>query len=103
MVMEWLEQRFAHSAVLVIGFSGADLDLGGDYLRLMVASDRIPWLRWLVRPGQDPHPKAKAIVDSCGARGGFVVGDLPSALTGPGISVPTVEIGATSGQDRRLA
>jgi hypothetical protein len=96
----WLERRFSSSAVLVLGFSGADLELHEDYLRLQAAATRAPWLRWLVRPGQKPHPKAVEIVQECGTRGGFITGDLPGVFAHFGIAVPQVDPGPLTADDR---
>lgn len=90
-----LGQAFAAHAVLVLGFSGADLDLGADYLGLLGAAPRTPWLRWLVRPGTRPHPRAEQVLAAVGGRGRFVEGDLPSALAELG--VPLVELATQAG------
>lgn len=88
--LDWLETTFATSAIIVAGFSGADLALGDDYLRLKAASDRIPSLSWLIRPGQEALEEAREAVRLVGPRGRFVEGDLPSAwsaLGAPDLSI----------------
>lgn len=77
--LDWLEATFSDLDVVVAGFSGADLALAEDYLRLKTASARTPSLTWLVRPGQRPLESASEVVRLNGCRGRFVVGDLPTA------------------------
>lgn len=77
--LDWLESVFGKLEVVVAGFSGADLALAEDYLRLRVASAHSPSLTWLVRPGQRPLASAAEIVRLNGDRGRFAEGDLPSA------------------------
>lgn len=85
---DWLEWNFASSRVIVAGFSGADLALGDDYLRLKASSSRTPHLSWLVRPGQKPASEAEAVMRLLGRRGGFVEGVLPDAW--PSLGAPDV-------------
>jgi tetratricopeptide (TPR) repeat protein len=101
--LDWLEEEFASSPVLVLGFSGADLAFADDYLRLKAAAARTPWLRWLIRPGSRPHSRADEVVRLCGSRGGFVFGELPLALAQFGVAVPAVDDGGTVTADDRLA
>lgn len=82
--LDWLEATFSTSNVSVAGFSGADLDLGNDYLRLEAASDRIPRLSWLVRPGVSPSDGASRVVRLMGRRGVLVKGELPGAWSSLG-------------------
>lgn len=86
----WLEEVFATHCVLVIGFSGADLGLGDDYLGLRAAADRTPWLAWNIRASSAPHPKALEIVTACGTRGRLLCGDLPAVLVKLGVRVASV-------------
>ena len=89
---DWLETLFSSHSVLVLGFSGSDLEFADDYLGLLAAASSTPWLAWNVREGQIPHPKASEIVAASGKRGRFLVGDLPDALREFGIGlirVPT--------------
>jgi hypothetical protein len=86
----WLASTFATHAVLVLGFSGADLDLGEDYLSLHRASTSTPWLGWNLRANATPHPQAHAAVMACGSRGHFVVGDLPQVLCNLGVPLDEV-------------
>ncbi len=92
--LDWLEETFAAHPVAVAGFSGADLALGEDYLRLRASSDRTPQLLWLHRPGQTPPQEAREVVELGGGRSAFVVGDLPAAWP---------EVGAPFAADRRIA
>lgn len=87
---QWLQRVFATHCVLVLGFSGVDLELGEDYLGLEAASANTPWLAWNVRSGSAPHHRAAEVVASCGDRGLLLLGDLPEALTGLGVQVMAV-------------
>ena len=80
---EWLdrlESEFSNHSLLVLGFSGADLEFREDYLRLRAASARVPWLRWNVRSLGDVPAAVREVVEACGDRGDFLVGDLPGVL-----------------------
>lgn len=83
----WLRRSFANHCVLVLGFSGADLELGEDYLGLRAASESTPWLGWNVRPGSTPHPRAREILRVCAERGRLVSGDLPGVMADLGIAL----------------
>lgn len=86
--LDWLESIFGNFCVAVAGFSGADLSLGEDYLRLRAASARTPELRWLTRSGQQPLDGVEEVVRMNGARGRFVEGDLPTAWGSLGAPEP---------------
>jgi hypothetical protein len=100
----WIERVAATSAVLVIGYSGSDLAVSGDYLGLMAAATSVPWLRWLKRPGSIPHPRAAEIVAACGSRGAFLTGQLPEALAELGIELehPVAESSAPAPLETRI-
>ncbi len=84
---ERLTHLFTGKHVLVVGFSGADLGLAPDYLGLLEAAPFLRSLRWVSRPGRDPHPEASRVVASIpGAE--FVIGSLPDALEGLGFANP---------------
>lgn len=87
--------------MLVLGFSGADLTHGDDYLGLRAAADRTPWLGWNVRPDAAPLPRAAEILAACGIRGHVLSGDLPGLLASLGIRLVEV-VGAESNAQRRL-
>jgi hypothetical protein len=75
--LDWLEVTFGSHRVAVAGFSGADLALGEDYLRLKAAARRTPGVYWLHRPGQPPAQDAREIVALSAPRSLFVEGNLP--------------------------
>ena len=87
--LDWLEDVFGGLHVVVAGFSGADLALGEDYLRLRAASPRTPELTWLVRPGQRPLEGALEVVKLVGRRARFLEADLPGAWAAPIVSLFT--------------
>ena len=98
--LDWLERTFSELHVVVAGFSGADLALGDDYLRLKAASTRTPNLRWLVRPRQVPLEGARAVVELNGIRGQFILGDLPTAWEALG--APALHLSVPSSDGRAL-
>lgn len=96
----WLEALFSNRCVLVLGFSGADLDLADDYLGLQAAASSTPWLAWNLRRGVPPHPRAAAVVRAAADHGEFLIGDLPEVLEGLGISLTRVKSRGGSEEDR---
>ena len=56
-----LEGAFADSEILVIGFSGADLDFDLNYIPLMQALEEGSTLTWIVRPNCTPNPNVTAL------------------------------------------
>lgn len=86
-VRTWLARAFAEHPVLVLGFSGADLELGDDYLGLEAAAPTTPWLRWITTGQREPHRAARRLVDAT-PNGSFLTGLLPDALSDVGIEVP---------------
>lgn len=87
---EWLTDMFGSHAVLVLGLSGADLDFGSDYLGLLGAARRTPWLGWNVRAGANLNPKVVQLLATAGERGHEVRGDLPDVLQSLGIGLVRV-------------
>lgn len=51
-----VENIFTGSDILVIGFSGADLDFDLDYIPLARALEDGSRLTWIIRPGSTPNP-----------------------------------------------
>lgn len=84
----------------MLGFSGADLDLGDDYLGLRAAAAHTPWLGWNVRPGGVPHVRAAEILAACGDGGDLVEGDLPRALETLGLPALSLTAHTRGSQDR---
>ena len=50
--------------ILVVGFSGADLAFGMDYLALSALKSSDKGLTWIIEPGRTPNPHAKAAIES---------------------------------------
>ena len=50
--------------ILVVGFSGADLAFGMDYLALSALKSSDKGLTWIIEPGRTPNPHAKAAIQS---------------------------------------
>jgi tetratricopeptide (TPR) repeat protein len=89
-----LARAFAEHPVLVLGFSGADLGLGEDYIGLGAAAPHTPWLRWATRGDRPPLDAAQQAVDAV-RDGTFVAGELPALLEGLGVPVPPRRDAAT--------
>lgn len=76
---ERIEREFARHHVVVIGFSGADLQFDDAYLPFEIAADTGLGVTWLTRPGSlDRMPdRAKAVIDRMGKHCAVIEGDLP--------------------------
>lgn len=83
----WLSRTLAEHPVLVVGFSGADLELGEDYFGFRAGFPRTPWMRWISRPGRAPLQVATSAV-AMAPNGSFLEGELPQALEDVGIHLP---------------
>lgn len=96
-----LATLFRNYHVLVLGYSGADLVFGDDYLTFSAISEDSPGITWLVRPGTQPSERVLQTVERAGDRGSIVVGDLPDFLENLGIAIthlPPVEASASSAE-----
>ena len=71
---------FAHHAVLVVGFSGADLAYDPHYLGLRAGAQAAPAFIFLNRVGTTPREEISALATSA-SRMRIVEGDLPRSLT----------------------
>lgn len=104
-VRQTLEALFHHHPVLVLGYSGADLSFGDDYLTLRSAAETSPGIAWLVRQGTTARPAVREILDLAGGRGATVEGSLPEVFTRLGLDLDHLEppgIGAEPG-DAKVA
>jgi hypothetical protein len=81
--LEWLEARFNGTEVVVVGFSGADLAMRPDYLRLEAAAPGIVSLRWLA--SSRPNEQVDRLLRLGGTRFSTVTGHLPAAWTSLGV------------------
>jgi tetratricopeptide (TPR) repeat protein len=67
---------------LFLGYSGADLDSGEDYLGLRAESKTARGMTWLVRPGTQPRRAVSEVCELYGkSRAAVVFGVLPDWLT----------------------
>lgn len=54
--------------IVVVGFSGADLAFGADYLALSALKSSGKGISWIVEPGRPLNPHAKAAIESVNGR-----------------------------------
>ncbi len=73
--------------VLVLGFSGADLNFGSDYLALSSIDPDGPGITWVVRPGQPVSPHVRDAVKLAGSRGAVIEAELPAFFTRLGLTL----------------
>jgi hypothetical protein len=67
--------------ILVVGFSGADLAFGADYLALSALKSSDRGLTWIVEPGRTLNPHAQAAIESVnGARADATLAEVFEAL-----------------------
>ncbi len=81
-----LSELFAAHPLLVVGFSGGDLEFGSDYLSLHSVPAGVDRLFWTTRPG-DPPVSDPVLLQLVNNRGHFIPvsqADLLDALGGPG-------------------
>ena len=79
--LEWsLLQLLERHHVLVLGFSGADLDYNPSYLQLRAAAAESPGLTFLVRSGSPPRPSVVALANEYGPKAAVELGTLPDWL-----------------------
>jgi hypothetical protein len=83
----WLSRTFSEHPLLVVGFSGADLEFHDDYFGLEAAMPFVPWLRWTDRGNRAPLDAARALVATA-RDGDFLRGPLPDSLGRLGIPIP---------------
>jgi tetratricopeptide (TPR) repeat protein len=74
-----LEALFARHALLIAGFSGADLGYDKEYLGLRAGAARSPCVVVLTRAGKDPLPAMSDLMANC-PTGRFASGALPDLL-----------------------
>jgi tetratricopeptide (TPR) repeat protein len=76
-----LADLFQSHHVLVIGFSGADLVFGADYLALSALKGSDGGITWIVEPGRTLNPRAEALVRELrGTAAQFSLADIFSRL-----------------------
>jgi tetratricopeptide (TPR) repeat protein len=84
-----LATMFRDLHVVVMGFSGADLHFGNDYLALSSVALGGPGLTWVVRPGSTVLPKVAETVLRVGSGGCILEADLPAFFARLGVAVET--------------
>src|SRR4029077_13642933 len=76
-----LADLFQSHHVLVVGFSGADLVFGADYLALSALKGSDGGITWIVEPGRTLNPRAEALVRELrGTAAQFSLADIFSRL-----------------------
>ena len=91
-----LDAVFHDQHVLVVGYSGADLSFGDDYLALSGVSPHTPGITWLVPPQyRDSVPaRVREAVERAGAGGCIVYDTLPEFWERLGVDVPASPAGS---------
>ena len=74
-----LEELFARHAVLIAGFSGADLAYDKEYLGLRAGAARSPCVVVVTRAGKNPLPAMASLIADC-PNAAALPGTLPDAL-----------------------
>jgi tetratricopeptide (TPR) repeat protein len=82
-----LVELFREHHVMVVGFSGADLDFGSDYLALSSLRTGGHGVTWIVQPGRSLGRGAEEVVRAAG--GTCVEGDLSEVFTSLGVTIQT--------------
>lgn len=86
-VRDRLVTLFRNYHVLVVGYSGADLEFGNDYIALTAIDEHCPGITWVMRPDAQPSERVRRVVERAGARGGIVEATLPDFFENLGIAV----------------
>jgi hypothetical protein len=81
-----LRQRLRDCRVMVVGFSGLDLDFASDYLSLETTP--LEGVTWVVLPKSEPAPQVVALRTRLGPRTEIVEGALPALWRELGATVP---------------
>jgi hypothetical protein len=84
-----LQHLFQQQHVLVLGYSGADLQFSDDYLAFEAIPAYAPGLTWVVRRGSTPSARVQALLDGLGERAHAVQDELPDFFAHLGLAVDT--------------
>lgn len=86
--LDWLQTAFNGAELLVVGFSGSDLAMRPDYLRLEASAPEMVSLRWLA--SSPPNEQVNGLLRLGGTRFSLVTGHLPDAWTSLGVDQDAV-------------
>jgi SIR2-like domain len=90
-----LGQIFGEHRVLVLGYSGGDLEFGADYLALRCVPTVADWIWWVVRP-EDQNTIDSRTKDLVSGRGKFVLLQQAEALEAIGAGPVDLEWNSTT-------
>lgn len=99
-----LAQLFNELHVLVLGYSGWDLEVGSDYLAFASVSDGAPGITWVEREASTPRrrlARLKSVVARAGSRGLFYQASLPGFFAQLGVSVDVEAANKTTKGSRK--
>lgn len=82
-----LKALFRDYHILVLGFSGADLAFGQDYLAFSAINARGPGITWVARPGLPLSEHVEQTVENAGMHGAIVEDELPGFWERLGLAV----------------
>ncbi len=82
-----LAALFRNYHILVLGYSGADLIFGDDYLAFSSINEDFPGITWLIQPGKQPSERVRQTVERAGSKGAIIEGVLPDFLESLGVAV----------------
>jgi tetratricopeptide (TPR) repeat protein len=102
-----LRLLFERHHLVVIGFSGADLDYDPGYLQLRAAAAASPGMTFLVRAGESPRPSVAELAAAYGDKATIADGSLPDWLDdvagGLGVDRPPRQVPMAAETDRLRA
>lgn len=86
-----LEETFADSEIIVIGFSGSDLDFDINYIPFMQALENGNTLTWIVHPNSKPNPNVIILQKKYPDQVYVKVADLPEFFTSVGVDYEKIK------------
>jgi SIR2-like domain len=102
-----LRLLFERHHLVVLGFSGADLDYDPGYLQLRAAAAASPGMTFLVRAGEAPRPSVAELAAAYGDKARIASGSLPDWLDevagGLGVDRPPRQVPTGAETDRLRA
>jgi tetratricopeptide (TPR) repeat protein len=94
-----LAHLYSRFHVVVLGFSGADLEFGKDYLALSAVSSAGPGVTWVTRRGGRITPLGQNVVDRAGGKGAVLSAELPDFFQQLGARIPRATGSPTTSQE----